>query len=43
MKTRYNIPCNIAQLLNIIGDRWTLLIVHEILSGHTFSTKSRKH
>ncbi|MFS0576619.1 helix-turn-helix domain-containing protein [Sporosarcina sp. 179-K 3D1 HS] len=35
MKPRYNLPCNIAQSLNIIGDRWTLLIVHEILVGRT--------
>lgn len=35
MKPRYDIPCNIAQSLNIIGDRWTLLIIHEILIGHT--------
>lgn len=30
---KYEIPCNIAQTLNIIGDRWTLLIVHEIFLG----------
>lgn len=35
MKTKYDLPCNIAQSLNIIGDRWTLLIVHEIFKGHT--------
>ena len=39
MKIRYNIPCNIAQSLNIIGDRWTLLIVHEILNGKNSLTK----
>lgn len=33
MKNQYNIPCNIAQTLNIIGDKWTLLIIHEILLG----------
>lgn len=39
MKTRYNLPCNIAQSLNIIGDRWTLLIIHEILIGQqTFNS-----
>ncbi|TFE00524.1 winged helix-turn-helix transcriptional regulator [Jeotgalibacillus salarius] len=38
MKATYDLPCNIAQTLNIIGDRWTLLIVHEILTGRkTFS------
>ncbi len=35
MKARYNLPCNIAQSLNIIGDRWTLLIIHEIFVGRT--------
>ncbi|WP_276355045.1 winged helix-turn-helix transcriptional regulator [Cohnella caldifontis] len=34
MKDRYDLPCNIAQTLNIIGDRWTLLILHEVLAGH---------
>jgi DNA-binding HxlR family transcriptional regulator len=33
MKTRYDLPCNIAQTLNILGDRWTLLIIHEMLIG----------
>ena len=33
MRKKYEIPCNIAQTLNIIGDRWTLLIVHEIFLG----------
>ena len=32
-KNNYKLPCNIAQTLNIIGDRWTLLIIHEIMSG----------
>ncbi|OCS83030.1 winged helix-turn-helix transcriptional regulator [Caryophanon tenue] len=31
--TRYDLPCNIAQTLNIIGDRWTMLILHELLIG----------
>lgn len=35
MKTTYKLPCNIAQTLNILGDRWTLLIAHEILQGNT--------
>ncbi|GAK05058.1 transcriptional regulator, HxlR family [Geomicrobium sp. JCM 19037] len=34
MKERYPLPCNIAQTLNIVGDRWTLLIIHEILIGN---------
>lgn len=33
MKNQYNIPCNIAQTLNIIGDKWTLLIIHQIMRG----------
>ncbi|WP_338472216.1 helix-turn-helix domain-containing protein [Niallia sp. XMNu-256] len=38
MKSTYNLPCNIAQSLNIIGDRWTLLVVHEIMNGnHQFN------
>lgn len=35
VKTRYDLDCNIAQTLNIIGDRWTLLILHELLIGET--------
>lgn len=42
MKTRYNLPCNIAQSLNIIGDRWTLLVVHEILNGQTLFNEIKK-
>ncbi|KIL51825.1 winged helix-turn-helix transcriptional regulator [Jeotgalibacillus soli] len=42
MKPRYNLPCNIAQSLNIIGDRWTLLIVHEILIGQTTFNNIKK-
>lgn len=41
-KIKYDIPCNIAQSLNIIGDRWTLLIVHEILCGHTLFNEIKK-
>lgn len=33
MKKKYELSCNIAQTLNIIGDRWTLLILHEIFLG----------
>lgn len=33
MKKKYTMSCNIAQTLNIIGDRWTLLIVHEIFKA----------
>lgn len=34
MKNPYELPCNIAQALNLIGDRWSLLILHCILQGH---------
>lgn len=37
MKNQYNLPCNIAQSLNIIGDKWTLLILHAIKAdNHTY-------
>ncbi|GEK34956.1 hypothetical protein KSI01_24890 [Kurthia sibirica] len=43
MKTKYDLPCNIAQTLNILGDRWTLLILHELLVGETnFNTIKEK-
>lgn len=42
MKDRYDLPCNIAQTLNIIGDRWTLLIIHEILTGNTTFNEIKK-
>jgi DNA-binding HxlR family transcriptional regulator len=41
-KERYDLPCNIAQTLNIIGDRWTLLIIHEILIGRTTFNEIKK-
>lgn len=34
MKNQYNLPCNIAQTLNVIGDKWTLLILHQLMIGH---------
>lgn len=37
MKNQYQLSCNIAQSLNLIGDRWTLLILHAIQVGnHTY-------
>jgi len=42
LKSRYNLPCNIAQSLNIIGDRWTLLIIHEIFVGQTTFNNIKK-
>lgn len=35
MKNLYDLPCNIAQTLNIIGDKWTLLIVRQLMNGRT--------
>ena len=35
MKNQYNMRCNIAQTLNIIGDKWSLLILHEIMIGNS--------
>lgn len=35
MKKGYELPCNIAESLNIVGDRWTLLIILQILLGNT--------
>lgn len=42
MKPRYDLPCNIAQSLNIVGDRWTLLVIHEILVGQTTFNEIKK-
>lgn len=33
MKKTYTLSCNIAQSLNILGDRWTLLVVRDLLLG----------
>ncbi|GAX90299.1 winged helix-turn-helix transcriptional regulator [Effusibacillus lacus] len=33
MNKKYNLPCNIANTLDLIGDRWTLLIIRELLNG----------
>ena len=32
-KRRYNQYCAVARALDIVGERWTLLIVRELLSG----------
>lgn len=32
-KRTYNMYCAIAKALDVVGERWTLLIVHEVLSG----------
>lgn len=41
-ESRYDLPCNIAQTLNIIGDRWTLLVLHEIFVGRTTFNEIKK-
>jgi DNA-binding HxlR family transcriptional regulator len=33
MSKKYNQPCNIAGTLDIVGDRWTLLIIRQLLRG----------
>ena len=33
MKKQYDLKCNIAQTLNLIGDKWTLLILHAVKKG----------
>jgi DNA-binding HxlR family transcriptional regulator len=33
MSKGYNMPCNIAKTLDLIGDRWTLLIIRDLLTG----------
>ena len=39
MKNHYNFPCNIAQTLNIIGDKWTMLILRQLANGYdTFNS-----
>ncbi len=34
MKNQYQLPCNIAQSLNLIGDKWTLLILYAVMHGN---------
>lgn len=33
MNKKYNMSCNIAETLDIVGDRWTLLIIRDLLLG----------
>lgn len=33
-RIQYNLQCNIAQTLNIIGDKWSLLILHRLFIGY---------
>lgn len=30
MKATYDLDCNLAKTLNILGDRWTMLVLHRI-------------
>lgn len=30
LKPTYDLSCNLAQTLNILGDRWTMLVLHRI-------------
>jgi DNA-binding HxlR family transcriptional regulator len=30
MKSTYDLDCNLAKTLNILGDRWTILVLHRI-------------
>jgi len=32
-KKTYNMPCVIAQTLDVLGDRWTLLILRDLMAG----------
>lgn len=34
MTKRYELPCNIAQTLNLIGDKWSMLVIHSLMLGH---------
>jgi DNA-binding HxlR family transcriptional regulator len=34
MKNTYHLPCTVAQTLNLIGDKWTLLILRQLKLGH---------
>ncbi len=43
MSKRYTQTSNLAQVLNIIGDRWTLLILYTTWNGHkTFASISKE-
>src|SRR5258708_39907503 len=38
MDTRHGFPCWLAAALGLVGDRWALLAVHEVMFGnHRFS------
>lgn len=33
MKITYDMQCNLAQTLNIVGEKWTLLVLHRIFKN----------
>jgi DNA-binding HxlR family transcriptional regulator len=33
MPKRYNQPCPVAKTLELVGDRWTLLVIRDLLGG----------
>lgn len=35
MSKKYNLACNIEGALDLVGDRWTLLIIRELLRGNS--------
>ncbi len=39
MKNLYDLPCDIAKTLNIIGDKWTLLIIRQLMLGNDTFTQ----
>lgn len=43
MKNLYDLPCNIAQTLNVIGDKWTLLILRQIMMEHDTYTEIQQN
>lgn len=43
MKNQYDLPCNIAQTLNIIGDKWTLLILRQLMVGRDTYKEIKDH
>lgn len=42
MRKGYNLPCNIAEVLNVVGDRWTLLIIRDLLAGKSMFNELRQ-
>lgn len=42
MSRAYGQPCPIARTLDIVGDRWTLLVIRDLFLGDTRFTEIRK-